>query len=1177
MRLEEIYIKGFKSFAEGIRLRFKGGITAVVGPNGCGKSNFVDAIRWVLGEQKARVLRTERMQQLIFNGTKLRKPLNVAEVSLTLSQEEKTSTLQHSSLQLVRRIYRSGESEYAINGVPSRLRDITELLLDTGVSTDAYAIIELKMIEDILSDKEGTRRQLFEQAAGVAKFKLQKREALQKLTHTEGDIQRISDLCREMERNLSTLERQAEKAIYYSELKKKYVAIRVLQAKEESRSLEEKLQKLDLQAKEEEASASKWHGQLHKSEATHTSRKATTEQKEKELQARQRALHLQQQSEQLLRQKLEVDREKIVMLEERTKQHEQQIRQQRKEQDTRKTRCSNLLQSIQQAEERLQAEQQRLEESKDFAHNQKISFNDKQNRCKEAEDQLSHLQAKLQDLRSKYNVKEAQADGLLRQQRQIVSSSSTTTEEEETVRQQRVQLQTELQKCKSNLEYLSDEEQSATQKLTQFRNHYETTREALRSCEQRLREQYKSAEWLSEMQARMEGFPEAIQWLRSSSLLKAPLLMEILEIVPDYVAAITTYLSPYAQHFVLKKRVAAEEMINLLEKNKKGRGAFFVLEELPEIPLCPSTNGLMASSQVSCEDTYVPLREFLLAGVEIVNTTDRPMITGGHRAILAADGSWISKVGQLRGGYLGKETRRSGWGLISRLKSIETEVRTIEVQKKKLQNELSVAEEALRKASLESIQKKKASLQEELHHLSQTQAVHTARLAEYEAAKQRYIERKAQLSQEQNILKEEKSTLYEQISKLEQLESSQKQALTAFRATSHSTRSASSRAQEALHSLQLKYSDQKSEYLRITSEHKLHSDYLRAISKQIELEQKALQQVFTDITNLRAKEEKHEAQLTELHKKSEELETYLNQAEETYYASRHTLTEEEKELRHLQKKHSHAKLISTELRGEFTRLREQLNYLQKSVETDLGQSQTDLLPEAQKVAQKEKWHLQENLAMQEIIDELKAKLNSIGNVNPLAAESFQEMKQRYQFIIQEQEDLLKARSTLSDTLEEIEKTVSKRFMKAFLQIQSHFQDTFKHLFSKDDVCALRLTDEANPSESDVEIIAQPKGKRPLRIEQLSSGEKALTALALLVAIYLYKPAPFCILDEVDAPLDDANSEKFNRLIRSLSNHAQFILITHNKHSMRSSDILYGFTMAEVGVTRVLPVDLRTIK
>ena len=1176
MRLEEVYIKGFKSFAEGLRLRFKGGITGVVGPNGCGKSNFVDAMRWVLGEQKARVLRAERMQQLIFNGTKIRKPLNMAEVSLLLSQPRQMSSSQHSSIQLIRRIYRSGESEYAINGVPSRLRDITDLLLDTGVSTDAYAIIELKMIEDILSDKEGTRCQLFEQAAGVAKFKSQKREALQKLTHTESDLQRISDLLHELEHNLSTLEKQVEKAARYDKIKKKYMSLRVLQSEEEHRVIKEKLHQIQLQAVEEEAAASKWHGQLHKAESEYTARKAVAEKEEKVLQARQKAVTAQQQSEHSLRQELEVGRAQLKMLEERSKQHEQKLKQQTEEQEIRKSHGSALIQSLRQAEERLEAELKKLREVETSAQQQKLEASAAQKRLEETETQLKNTQTKLQAIRSQYSIKEAQAEGLLREQKQIASTSATSATEVEALQQQQNQLRLDLQEYKAKLEQIESEEQSALQQFTKLSTHHESIRESLRRCEQRLEQQYESAEWLSDMQAKMEGFPEAVQWLRSSDRLRAPLLMEVLELAPKYAAAITTYLSPYAQYFVVKKRAEAETAISLLEQHAKGQAAFFVLEEL-SVPSSYTLGEFMAAVQVSCEAAYVPLRDFLLAGVEVVDVASRPLALRGQRALLAANGSWILEVGQLRGGHLSKETRRSGWGLLARIQSLEEETRTNEAQRKQLEAELATAESNLQQASLKSIQQKKASLQESLRRLSQEEAVHAARLTEQEATQKRYLTRDAQLSEEQIAIKEEQRVLSQQISELEQLKDSHKRSAQALHTTAYTAQSASERAQEKLHGLQLQLSEQKSEQTRIISEHRLHSDYLQAITEQIETEKQARQQTSADIKKLRAEEAENEAQLAELHKKSEQLEAQLNQAEETYYETRYRLTEQEKELQQLQKKHNHAQLIATELRGEYTRLSEQLTHLQQSIETELGSPQEELLPEAQKIAQEETWQLQDRTSVQKTLNTLKTQLNSVGNVNTLAAESLKEMQQRYQFIAKEREDLLQARATLDDTLQEIEKTVRSRFMKAFTEIQSHFQRVFTSLFSKDDICALRLKDETRPSESEIEIIAQPKGKRPLRIEQLSSGEKALTSLALLVAIYLYKPAPFCILDEVDAPLDDANSEKFNRLIRNLSDQAQFILITHNKHSMRSSDTLYGFTMAEIGVTRVLPVDLRTIK
>ena len=1176
MRLREIHIKGFKSFAEGIRLRFEAGITGVVGPNGCGKSNFVDAMRWVLGEQRSKLLRADRMQQLIFNGTKDRKPLHLAEVSLSLSQTKHLLPTHHQELQITRRIYRSGESEYSINGIPSRLKDITDLMTDSGMSTDAYSIIELKMVEDILSNKESSRRQLFEHAAGIAKFKTQKKEALQKLSHAEADLKRIADLVHELDKNLSILKKQAEKSIQYKLLKERYVLLRSLEASAVSEQLEANKRATKDKLSAEEAAQRQLHSQLHQLEALCTVDKEAQEAKEKELQNAQRRLNEQQQQTQKLSQSLVLSQEKFKQLSQRIEELRHQIEKQTQQHQHSEGRMSTLLASLRQSESLEQAAQERLSETLTDrkAH---------QGALEELEEQLLVLtsldaeqRATLQELSSRRSAQEAKQESLKQQQQQLFSEISKQASASEKLQQEQLQLRQKIQGLELQLEQLVDQEKEKASRLDQQRNKTEEARATLRDLKQKTEQQQAHIRWIEEMRSQMEGFPEAVQWLRSTAQLSAPLLMEVLEIEGPHALAIKMYLAPFAQCFITEKRTEAEEALTLLSREKKGQASFFVLEELPPLPAhTSSTEAVSAIDQVNCESSYQPLLERLLSDVWIARDSQLPAQLS-TRGLVDAQAQWIYERGYLRGGQIHEHLASDAWGLRQRLRGLRSDLSQSQAEQQQLASLLSSEESTLSRMQESSLCSKIEETESLLRQLSQQEAAHQATRSQYEQADQSYRSTQQRILLQLEQLEAEMHQLHSQESSLRAKQLQTQKSLEALQSSLASARSTYQQSQDVFHQLQLAYTSQKSEKERLEAEYALHNDYLKVSSDDLVAARSALQQALEDLSTLQVEQAQVEEQLLHHQQQSEEKEKQVHQIEANYYELRHRLSEQEDNLRALEKKYANGQLIYSELQAQSARLEEELKHLYERFSTELGRSLQELLPDAMQKACEEQWDIKNSAWLSEQIESIKLQLHGLGTVNHLAAESFEEMEKRRSFIIQEQSDLLKARETIYTTLKQIEKTVHSRFMSAFEQINTHFQEVFRSLFSSEDVCSLRLVEKADEEEKDLDIIAQPKGKRPMRIEQLSSGEKALTAIALLMAIYLYKPSPFCILDEVDAPLDDANSDKFNQLIRKLSDRSQFILVTHNKRTMKNSDLLYGFTMPETGVTRILPVDLRRL-
>ena len=1180
MQLREVYIRGFKSFADGVRLRFEGGVTGVVGPNGCGKSNFVDAMRWVLGEQRARVLRAERMHQLIFNGTRSRKSLNLAEVSLSLEQTKNVLPTHHQHLQITRRIYRSGESEYAINGVPARLKDITDLMLDSGMSAEAYSIIELKMIEDILSNKEAARRHLFEHAAGIAKFKAQRKEALQRLQHAEADLKRIADLMHELEQNLGTLERQAKRALKYKDVQKRYALMRSLQVARSSQQLEGQKQSLSKQLHQEEERTRTLHRQLHRLEASYTSEQKGYEEQEKALQRRQRLFSEAQQQYQSLRQSLALSESQSLQLSDRGDELRRSIEQQKKQQDEGAARVKGL-------EEELRAAGVMSEEARRMLASAHAAQKDRQQALEDASSasekvgkELSATEAHLQHLRHQKQLKEAYLQQLTQQLKALEEALSELQSSRSTLKEQQRALRLRIEEASAQVDELQKSEQATYERISTQQRSNEETRVSLQAVRQKIQQQEDQISWIQETRDKMEGYPVSIRWLRKEQGYSAPLLMEVFELNPTYVDALTVYLAPVAQYFIVERRAEAEATIELLSHAEKGQASFFILDEVSELRQSlgekEGAQGLVsARAQVRCAAIYDRLCDWLLEGVYVSSKAyssemKRP------RAIVSAEGTWVYEVAVLRGGHRGIALPSDAWGLKERQ---EATLRVLEGLKQEaitLEERLAEDEEALSKMQQGSSRVERKAEEARLQQLAQEEAAYLATEAEYARNSEHHQKTRARLQSE---LQDTEAALCELEEEIGGLSSAQKQVDQA-RASAISALEEARRAHEAArdeaHSLQLQYTQKQSQYERLKAEYELHNNYLKVGAQQLSEDQEALNDILLQQQELKKEHEQLEASILEAKATQDKRNQEVQDLERTYYKQRDSLSGQEQQLRALEKQHTHAQLLQSELQGQFTQVSEELRHVLENFRTEIGSDLEELYIEAEKEAQKEQISPSDAEAIDRSVEELKSQLQSMGTVNPLAAESFKEMKERHSFVGKEQEDLLNAESSIRSSLTEIEKTVDKRFSDAFSSINTHFQEVFRTLFSEDDVCRLELSGVEGSDEQDVEIIAQPKGKRPMRIEQLSGGEKALTAIALLVAIYLHKPSPFCILDEVDAPLDDANSDKFNQLIRKLSDRAQFILITHNKRTMRGSDLLYGFTMPEVGVSRVLPVDLRAL-
>ena len=841
MRLNKIEIKGFKSFGDKTIINFNSGVTGIVGPNGCGKSNIVDAIRWVLGEQKTSLLRSDKMENVIFNGSKSRKKLQLAEVSISFDNTKNLIPTEYSNVSVTRKYFRSGDSEYLLNDVKCRLKDITNLFLDTGISSNNYAIIELSMVDNILNDKDNSRLSLFEEAAGISKFRKRKKETFNKIKLTEADLDRVDDLIYEIEKNLRSLKRQANQTEKYYTYKDEYknlsINVALLTSKETLSSLDSNKKKLSV-LEDENIKVS-----------TDLAKKNSS---------------------------LEAAKSSLIPHEKKLSKIQNELNQ--------------ILDKIRKHEEskRIKSEKYKLVNEKIEDLKNRIKFDKESNK------------------RSEFSINS-----------------------------------------------ISKEVKISEKKLKTILNSLDETKKEYIKYEEQLKDKNISVSDIKEVENHFKDLRNSLD-------------------------------SMYLKRSQLEKLI----VIDKIDKNN-------VLKKIKSLDL----------------------------DIDIVNKKIKII-----EKLFKTENKELIKINKL---FTNKSKDLSN-------------------------NEINY-----------------------------------------------------------NKLKNKVDSLIKEV-----------------------------------------------EYKTIT---------FKSNENRIEENIKLLKKSEKEILLLSTDSDSKDNKLINLYDEKSSCEMKLESFENEYYKLKSNIDLDDTSIKELQNKKDINGSIIDELKSNIYNDELELNSVNQriSVEFDI---------ELKKCNVDEKFI--DNRSIEKLNkrkDKIKDKLEKIGQINPLAMEAYKEIKERHEFITKEKGDLIEAKESLIKTINEIDKVAKESFLASFDKIKNNFKTVFRSLFTEDDDCDLVINDEENPLESTIEIMAKPKGKKPLTINQLSGGEKTLTATSLLFAIYLLKPAPFCIFDEVDAPLDDNNIDKFNKIINKFSNTSQFIIVTHNKRTMNNADIIYGITMPEQGVSKVVPVDLRNLK
>lgn len=1173
MRLKSLELKGFKSFANETVIHFNSDVTGVVGPNGSGKSNVVDAVRWVLGEQKSGQLRLDKMASVIFNGTKKRKEAQMAQVSLTFENTKNILPTDYANVTISRILYRSGESEYRLNGVPCRLKDITSLFLDTGIGPDSYAIIALNMVEDLLSDREHSRRRMFEQAAGVSKYKARKHETRQKLEATAADLDRVEDLLFEIDDQLKKLEKQAARTQKFYELKEEYKKL----------SIELAVQNLARHKK----SYKETEGEISREEDNYRTVEAQARKAEADTEAL-RKMHLDKETS-LSEQQQDVNRLTGRI---RGKENEKGMLEQKR---------SFIDQDLKRLDDQIAKATENIRQLEMETEGYQTDVNYEKSVEAELEEALEKAKQQLEKVRSDHNLLKGNLEEFVKEQ-QLIERAIVELEKQRAVQTNQIEnlrrdvertladvalRREEMKGLATKLEELDKAEAEATRRIETLEEaeakrlrELEATTQEMDTLTRKLADHNRSLDakrnefkLTKSMVESLEGFPESIKFLSQQKdwAKNCPLLSDLIYVKEDFRIAIENYLEPYLNYYVVPDANAAVQAIQMLGSSQKGRANFFMLDAFAsyEPPLSLLPVGAKAVGLVDVEAAYRPLVEFLLADVVVVEDADIPALkSDGNLIYLSRSGSFTRRKFSMSGGSVGLFEGKK-IGRKKNLEILEVDIRKFEAAETDLNNRLTALRTKVQtlKAADQSALLTRA--RGDLGGIHTEKSGYQAKMDNIAVFVQNFDAKAAESGGLIEQLERSNKDLSAQLTDKQKAVAAVQEHLSSADGSFRDVADQLSQFSQAFNQKNIEFIRQQNKVTALQQELSFREKRLSELQAQTTQNRATQTRLKDELEFVQSEVERIVTELREAYTEKKTREATLSEVEQTYFKARNEIMQLENLQREMFRKQQDLQGHINRLKEKFGDVKFEITAIGERLRAEFGMSVNDIIND-------EPNPLFQRDALEKDVNSLKRRLDTYGEINPLAIEAYNEIKERHDTIAGQRNDILTAKENLEQTMKEIEETATSRFLESFEQVRVNFIEVFRTLFTEEDTADLVLTMPDNPLESDINIIAKPKGKRPQSIAQLSGGEKTLTATALLFALYLLKPAPFCIFDEVDAPLDDANVEKFNNIIRKFSSESQFIVVTHNKATMAAVDTIYGVYMPEQGVSAVTPVDFRQL-
>ncbi len=1170
---------GFKSFADKTSLKFEPGMTAVVGPNGCGKSNIADAVRWVIGEQSAKAMRGSSMTDCIFNGTDDRKPLGMAEVSITLADCEETLGTDYNEVTISRRVFRSGEGQYFINKTPCRLKDIQRLFMDTGIGTTSYSLMEQGRIDRVLSARPEDRRAVFEEASGITKYKADKKEALRKLDHTEANLVRLADVIREVKRQIGSLQRQAGKARRYKAIREELRNLDILTTRDRLAEADKEIHKLEAELSSLTGKANAAHREVEELEEKNAELHENLLGMEREIGA---VLETRAQAQNNLdrsKEQTAMNRQRVEEYRAYTERDTNEIEETRRQLATSREAAVEIEAQHAEASRQCDEAEKHLKDSQGSFSVHRQTIDDARTRIQrlreesvQLESNASRLQNQLLEIESRERAAVIEREKLGAERKQLEHVSATYTGRQAEMAEQLESMTRDVQENEANLARLVAERAELERSAGELQQRCAQLQSDIAARHARV-------EMLQAEDESADDFPGGARLVMDDAnplgvdrgtLLGS--LAESLDIDDGYGAAVEAVLRPWLDALLVRDASGARSLLQSVSQARKGPIRILAASDAAEAPPAPEFRaGEPLLSHVRFSSASRPVCE-LLATVAVVDSlNDVPSPVPAAQTYVTRDGAMLSGSGALE--FWMPDSRVSN--PLSRRNALNSALSALENLESQLaEHKQSLTDARSRSESIaNAIDEARTVLDAARRSAAQKEGENQVLVREAKEARDRLDTVTWEL---ENLLKQDESGESEKDSIRNQLDEMRRRREQMGKDIQEQTRE--------LGDLELRHTDLQSEMTEHRIAYASHSQRVEYLAGQ----QQAIGTRVAELeANLRGRSEgvkSYQANIerltAEIKRAEEELSTLEQAVAENSHRGDRLRTQRDD--------------LAEELKQQETVLAQRRTYLE---ELRTAKSSVDIRcaeGRMRRQTQLDRVMSDYNVTIENIRDEeepdwpdgkpsiedretriaeLRTKLEAMGPVNLVAIEEYQELEERYAELTEQEQDIVKAKQQLMDMIRKINRTSAEMFKTTFDQINLNFQAMFKRLFNGG-TAQLVLVNEEDILECGIEIIARPPGKRLQNISLLSGGERTLTAVALLFSIYMIKPSPFCLLDELDAPLDDSNIGRFVDVLQGFLKQSQFLIITHNQHTISTADLLYGVTMQQKGVSKIVSMRFR---
>ena len=1181
MYLKRLELQGFKSFADKTVLELMPGITTVIGPNGSGKSNISDAIRWVLGEQSMKSLRGTKSLDIIFAGTQNRKSLGFAEASLVFDNSDGALPIEYMEVTVTRKIYRSGETGYYINKVPCRLKDVLELFMDTGIGKDGYSIIGQGKIDEILSNKSEDRRHIFEEAAGIVKYRTRKQESEKKLEHTKLNLLRINDILTEIEGNLEPLQMQADKAKKYlnlrEELKNIEIGLFVYNIEKYKQDLEKVVQDIEImqsQCNDEE-------GRLERVKILKEELKSSIDEITETIENMSNIGFESQKQIEQLNSDINVAKTRIANNNENNDRYLKEIEEQnakikelKDEIEQKEAKKDNLKQNKEKFEKELNEKQAELDKLTEKLSSKELEIEGYKHTVEENTDKKYELQSEINAQNINYQNFEKRQAQIKQEMQSTISELDGTRLNKEDIAKQFNEIENKKNKAQNSLNEVAKQREEANQKIKSFESNINILSSEMRIKESRLK-------FLIETEKEKEGYIKSVKsLLKDCENIKElgkgmnGVLANIIEVPDELQTAIEMCLGASLQNIVTETETDAKRLVEHLRKNNLGRASFLPIssvkgKKLDKIKGNESGVIGIASDLIKYNKKYEQIILNLLGRTVIVDNMDTAIKVAKQNGytfrIVTTEGDLINPSGAITGGSVAKKTVNI-LGRGKEIEKLEKEIKNLKQKIEKLENDKQNYEE-----SIEGILELSANLEKELQEIDITYATEKQKVISINENIEKLEKRLNRLKEEQANLenqKEEavstKGDLQVEINKIVEQNEELSKIITEFAELNKDD-------QKYIDDLNFDITNLKISVSSFDESEASIQEIQERINQELENAHTSIENKNTQIEQIKKDNEDLEKSIEETLQKIEEVKESVNSSSSKIEELKKERAQKSEKLSKQEDEITAKFKVIEDLKGQLVKLDVKKTKIEEDINGIINKmwEEYELTPN-----NAEQYQKPENVALtQRRVNNLRTEIRELGSVNVDSIEEYKNLKDRYDFMSEQRLDLENTMSKLRKVISDMTQIMKEQFKEKFKVINKNFGEVFAELFGGGKA-ELTLEDEENILECGIEITVQPPGKKLQNMMLLSGGEKAFTAIALLFAILKINPAPFCVLDEIEAALDDVNVFRYADYLKKFTDHTQFLVITHRKGTMEVADTVYGVTMEESGISKLLSMKLK---